>query len=760
MVSLALAQPLLLFFKTHSLGVANNKNGDSPMTQSGPHRRPMPGALMRTAGCAVLALACLAPAFAAEVDGKRIIDADKEPGNWMSHGRTYDEQRYSPLNTINDRNVNQLGLAWSYKLDLDRGVEATPIVVDGVMYTTGPFSVVYALDARNGKLLWKYDPQSDRHRAGEACCDAVNRGVAVWQGKVYVGVLDGRLEAIDAKTGKRVWSVDTRSDDKRSYTITGAPRVVNGKVVIGNGGAEFGVRGYVTAYDAETGKQAWRFFTVPGDPKLPPEDKAMEIASKTWHGDAFVEQGGGGTAWDSFAYDPELNLLYIGVGNGSLWDPKWRSQAKGDNLFLSSIVAVNADTGEYAWHYQTTPGDAWDFTATQHMILAELPINGKQRKVLMQAPKNGFFYVLDRATGELLSAKNIVPVNWAKGIDMKTGRPIVDDEAAAYWKDGKRKLVTPAFWGAHDWHPMSYNPNTGLVYIPAHIMSAYYEHIPEAPKRHPFKSVYQLGLRTGMMPEGPEGLLEMAKTWSGKLIAWDPVKQAPAWEVPYITIFNGGTLSTAGNLVFEGSADGRVIAYAADDGKKLWESPAASGVMAAPITYSVDGEQYVTFMAGWGGAFSTFAGALSLRAGVQPFAQVLTYKIGGNATLREPPPPADTPKPPALTADEKTVAAGAALYDGNCSQCHGIHAVSGGVLPDLRKLTAEKHQMFLGILYGGRIPDGMPSFAEALKPEQVEQVHQYLIKRAHDLQSEGSVWQRFSAKPAAATPLADNTSKE
>jgi len=730
------------------------------MTRSGPHRRPLPSALMTTAGCALFALACLSPAYAAQVDGQRIIDADKEPGNWMSHGRTYDEQRYSPLKNITDANVNQLGLAWSYKLDLDRGVEATPIVVDGVMYTTGPFSVVYALDARNGKLLWKYDPQSDRHRAGEACCDAVNRGVAVWQGKVYVGVLDGRLEAIDAKTGKRVWSVDTRNDDKRSYTITGAPRVVNGKVVIGNGGAEFGVRGYVTAYDAETGKQAWRFFTVPGDPKLPPEDKAMEIASKTWHGDAFVEQGGGGTAWDSFAYDPELNLLYIGVGNGSTWDPKWRSQAKGDNLFLSSIVAINADTGEYAWHYQTTPGDAWDFTATQHMILAELPINGQQRKVLMQAPKNGFFYVLDRATGELLSAKNIVPVNWAKGIDMETGRPIFDDQAAAYWKDGKRKLVTPAFWGAHDWHPMSYNPNTGLVYIPAHIMSAYYEHIPEAPKRNPFKSVYQLGLRTGMMPEGPDGLLDMAKTWSGKLIAWDPVKQAAAWEVPYITIFNGGTLSTAGNLVFEGSADGRVIAYAADSGKKLWESPAASGVMAAPITYSVDGEQYVTFMAGWGGAFSTFAGALSLRAGVQPFSQVLTYKIGGNAVLREPPPPADAPEPPALSADEQTVAAGAALYDGNCSQCHGIHAVSGGVLPDLRKLTPEKHQMFLGILYGGRVPDGMPSFSDALKPEQVEQVHQYLIKRAHDLKGEGTAWQRFSAKPSAATPLADNNPKE
>jgi quinohemoprotein ethanol dehydrogenase len=682
----------------------------------------------------------------ANVDGKRIIAADQEPGNWMSTGRTYDEQRYSPLKKISDQNVGQLGLAWSYKLDLDRGVEATPIVVDGVMYTTGPFSVVYALDARDGKLIWKYDPKSDRNRAGEACCDAVNRGVAVWKGKVYVGVLDGRLEAIDAKTGQRAWSVDTRADHSRSYTITGAPRVVNGKVVIGNGGAEFGVRGYVTAYDAETGKQAWRFFTVPGDPKLPPEDKAMAIAAKTWHGDAYVAQGGGGTAWDSFAFDPDLNLLYIGVGNGSLWDPKWRSQAKGDNLFLSSIVAVNADTGEYAWHYQTTPGDAWDYTATQHMILAELPIDGKPRKVLMQAPKNGFFYVIDRATGELLSAKGIVPQSWTKGMDMKTGRPIVDDENAAYWKDGKRKLVTPAFWGAHDWQPMSYNPNTGLVYIPAHIMSAYYEHIPEAPKRNPFKSMYQLGLRTGMMPEDADGLLEMAKGWSGKLIAWDPVKQQPAWEVPYVTIFNGGTLSTAGNLVFEGSADGRVIAYAADSGKKLWEQPAASGVMAAPITYSVDGEQYVTFMAGWGGAFSTFAGALSLRAGVRPFSQVLTYKLGGTAKLNEPAPLADTPKPPPLTGDQAAVDAGAKLYDGYCSQCHGIHAVSGGVLPDLRKLTAEKHQMFLGILFGGRVPDGMPSFADAFTPEQVEQIHQYLIKRAHDLQQEGGVWKTFTAK--------------
>lgn len=699
------------------------------MKQFDPYSGRRPTALLGASLAALLSL----PLHAADVDGKRIANADAEPGNWMSHGRDYGEQRYSPLKKITDDNVGELGLAWSYKLDIDRGVEATPIVVDGVMYTTGPFSIVYALDARTGKEIWTYDPKSDRSRAGEACCDAINRGVAVWKGKVYVGVLDGRLEAIDAKTGERVWSVDTRYDKARSYSITGAPRVVNGKVVIGNGGAEFGVRGYVTAYDAETGDQAWRFFTVPGDPDKPAEGKGMEIAKKTWHGRAFVEQGGGGTAWDSFAYDPELNLLYIGVGNGSLWDPIWRSEGKGDNLFLSSIVAVNADTGEYVWHYQTTPGDAWDYTATQHMILADLEIEGKPRKVLMQAPKNGFFYVIDRATGELLSAENIVPINWAKGVDLKTGRPIVDDEAAAYWKGEKKaKLVQPGFWGAHDWHPMSYSPDTGLVYIPAHIMSAWYEHVPDAPARNKFKSMYQLGLKTGMMPEDPEGLGKYADTWSGKLIAWDPVKQQQAWEVPYVTIFNGGTLSTAGNLVFEGSADGRVIAYAADTGKKLWEQPAASGVMAAPITYSVDGEQYVTFMAGWGGAFSTFAGALSLRAGVQPYAQVLTYKLGGTAELQEPAPREDAPKPPPLTADAATVEAGAKLYDGYCSQCHGIHAVSGGVLPDLRMLAPEKHEQFLGILHGARIPDGMPSFAEAFSMDQMEQIHQYLIKRAHD----------------------------
>jgi len=720
-----------------------------------PDAHPQPTSRLRRSALAAALLAGLCPPLhaadaPADVDGARIAAADQEPGNWMSTGRTYDEQRYSPLKQIDQGNVDKLGLAWSYKLDIDRGVEATPIVVDGVMYTTGPFSIVYALDARNGKLLWKYDPQSDRSRAGEACCDAVNRGVAVWKGKVYVGVLDGRLEAIDARTGKRVWSVDTRTDPSRSITITGAPRIVKGKVIIGNGGAEFGVRGYITAYDAETGKQDWRFFTVPGDPKQAPENKAMEIASKTWSGDKYPEQGGGGTVWDSMSYDPELNLLYIGVGNASSWNPRIRSEGKGDNLFLSSIVAINPDSGEYVWHYQTTPGDAWDFTATAHIMLADLPIDGKVRKVLMQSPKNGFFYVIDRATGELLSAKNIIPVNWAKGIDMKTGRPIVDDKAAAYWKDPERKalLIQPAFWGAHDWQPMSYNPATGLVYIPAHIMSAYYQDVEGAPPRSKFKSIYQLDVNTGMMPEDPEGLRKVADSWSGKLIAWDPLKQKAAWEVPYSTIFNGGTLSTAGNLVFEGTADGRVVAYAADSGKKLWESPANTGVMAAPVTYEVDGEQYVTFMAGWGGAFSTFAGALSLRAGVKPNAQVLTYKLGGSARLPEAKYKwaGRKPEPPKLTGTTAQIDQGRELFNASCSQCHGINAISGGVLPDLRTLSAENHQRFLGIVYGGRIPDGMPSFQGHLDLQQAEAVHQYLIKRAYDLQEQLAAAQKTAGK--------------
>lgn len=346
------------------------------------------------------AFATLALAGPAQVDGPRIIAADREPGNWMSHSRTYDEQRYSPLNSVNADNIGQLGMAWTTKLDIDSGTEATPLVVDGVMYTTGAFSIVYAINAATGELLWKYDPKVPAENLGQGCCGPVNRGVAVWQGKVYVGSFDGRLIALDAGTGQMVWSVDTLIDRSKSYSITGAPRIVKGKVLIGNGGAEFGVRGYVTAYDADTGKQVWRFYTVPGDPKLPPENAAMAEAMKTWDGDGWVKWGGGGTVWDSMAYDPQLDLLYVGTGNGSPWNYQFRSNGKGDNLYVSSILALRPDTGEYVWHYQITPQDQWDFTATQHMILADIEMNGSVRKVIMQAPKNGFFYVLDRTNGK------------------------------------------------------------------------------------------------------------------------------------------------------------------------------------------------------------------------------------------------------------------------------------------------------------------------------------------------------------------------
>lgn len=659
---------------------------------------------------------------AAKIDDAALKTADARTGDWITHGRNYAETRFSPLKQINDANAKDLGLAWSFDTETDRGLEATPIIVDGVMYTTGSWSIVFAIDARTGKQLWKWDPKVPHSYGPKACCDVVNRGVAVYKGRVYVGTLDGRLAALDAATGKVIWEVVT-VDQSKQYTITAAPRVVKGKVIIGNGGGEYGMRGYFSAYDAMTGKLAWRFYTVPGDPKEPVPaamKPAMDKAAKTWTGE-WWKVGGGGTVWDSVAYDPELDLLYVGVGNGSPWNQHVRSPGGGDNLYLSSILAVRPDTGALVWHYQTTPGDSWDFTATQHMILADLTINGRQRKVLMQAPKNGFFYVLDRATGELISAEAYVTVTWAKGVDKKTGRPI--EAPGVRYKDAPIGMQ-PGPLGGHNWQPMSFNPQTGLVYIPAQETAFGYGQ--EAGFKFKDRG-WNVGVDFAIVKDPPTALP------TGHLLAWDPVAQKERWRVPYVVMWNGGTLTTAGNLVFQGTADGRFVAYSADKGAKLWEVTVGTGVIASPVTYEIDGTQYVSIMVGWGGAFPLTGGSIGLPA--TP-GRLLTFALNGKgsvmiAKLQTLPPPS----PIESKASAEMIARGGDLFARNCAVCHGIAALGGGgVLPDLRSSSAATFNSYQKIILDGTLAnEGMPSFKHSLNAEDVEAIRAYVISRRNEL---------------------------
>lgn len=673
-----------------------------------------------------------APAGVAAVDDARLLAADADTGNWLTHGRTYDEQRFSPLEAIDASNVAGLGLAWSFETGTKRGLEATPIVVDGVIYTTGTWSVVYAIDGRTGELLWKYDPEVPRETGGKACCDVVNRGVAVYDGRVYVGTLDGRLVALDATTGDEVFDVLT-VDPMRPYTITMAPRVVKGKVILGNGGAEFGVRGYVSAYDAKTGDLVWRFYTVPGDPSQPFEHPELEAAAKTWSGQWWTV-GGGGTVWDSVAYDPELDLLYVGTGNGSPWSRYARSPGGGDNLYVSSILALRPDTGRLVWHYQTTPGDSWDFTATQHMILADLAIDGRTRQVLMQAPKNGFFYVLDRATGELLSAEPFAEVTWADGVDPETGRPV--ERTDLDYRDTVVE-IRPSPHGAHNWHPMSFNPQTGLVYIPAHEIPFFFRLDPEWEYRPGAWNVaYDLTVADAFPRE----------VVSGHLLAWDPVAQKEVWRAQYTGPWNGGTLTTAGNLVFQGTAHGTFVAYRASDGEPLWETPAGTGIVAAPVTWALDGIQYVSVMAGWGGAFALAAGDAAAAAGVTDnTGRLLTFALGGTAKL-----PVHEVEERELAAvpvelDPALVKQGNLVYHRWCSVCHGPGAVSGGVLPDLRKSEPAVYDILPDIvLRGARLPQGMPRFDRWLGTDDVAAVRSYVLARRAALRAE-----RAAAEPAS-----------
>lgn len=670
------------------------------------------------------------------VTAERLAKADADPQNWMSVGRGYNEDHYSPLDSINADNVGSLSLAWYQDVDTDRGQEATPVIVDGVLYTSTAWSKVYAYDAATGRQLWTFDPKVPGKKGYDACCDVVNRGVAVWEGKVYVGTLDGRLIALDAATGKPEWSVMT-VDEKRPYTITGAPRVVKGKVLIGNGGAEFGVRGYVSAYDAKDGKLVWRFYTAP-NPQGKADGAASDdifrtVAAKTWGPNGnWKESGGGGTVWDSIVYDQDLNQILIGTGNGSPWNRRVRSGDRGDNLFLSSIVALDPDTGAYRWHYQETPGESWDFTATQTIILADLNIDGKPRKVAMHAPKNGFFFVIDRATGKPVSVKNFVPVNWASGYDPRTWRPIERPEAR-YEENGGDWLASPSAFGAHNWPPMAFSPKTGLAYIPAQSIPFYYADDKAyrfAPGRW---NLGNASPRNGG-PRDASGLKALKAMTKGQLIAWDPRTQSARFTIEHDGPGYGGILATGGNLIFQGTPSGQFVAYRADNGKKLWSFDGQSGIIAGGASFGVRGEQYIAVMSGMGGAFA-LTSPLSPDPHKRPNGRILVFKLKGKAKLPAYQRPLMPANPPAEIAPAATVAKGEGLFAANCGFCHGPSTFSSGVLPDLRRSPAlSDRDTWHAILSDGLLEErGMVSFRQWLKPEEMEDIRAYVGSQARIL---------------------------
>jgi quinohemoprotein ethanol dehydrogenase len=540
------------------------------------------------------------------VDTSALQNAAKNGDEWITYGRDYAETHYSPLKQIDTNNVGRLGLAWSWDTESPSGgrTEATPLFSNGIIYGSLAWDVLFAVDARTGKMKWRWDPEIPRQHISRVCCGPVNRGVALYNGKVYAGLLDGRLVALDQETGNPVWQVQTTEDP--GTILTGAVRVVKGKVIVGNSGAEQAVRGYFSAYDAETGKLAWRFFTVPGNPSLPFEHPDLAIAAKTWTGE-WWKMGGGGTPWDAMAYDPDADILYVGTGNGGPWTHIYRSPGGGDNLYLASIVAVKPDDGKLVWYFQETPGDDWDYTSTQPIVLTDLTINGKQRQVLLHAPKNGFFYVIDRITGEFISgAKYAKRVTWATGLDSK-GRPIETKGNRAALDHPV--LISPGTSGAHNWQPMSFSPLTGLVYIPGQETSSVYRVDPNfsynrgsrntgigfglgQPIRQPDGQSAPLAEPTVVAKE-PEGAENQPKATGGFLLAWDPKTQRERWRLPGTGGINGGggTLTTGGNLVFHGP-----VAYNSETGEKLWETD-LGGNNVTPISYMLDGKQYLTLFA-------------------------------------------------------------------------------------------------------------------------------------------------------------------
>lgn len=694
---------------------------------------------------ALLCLLVVPSASAARADTPPVAAAQEEqqPGDWPSYGRTPSEQRYSPLSQIDRRTVGQLKLAWYLDLDSNRGQEGTPLVVNGVMYATTNWSRVKALDAATGRVLWEYDPRTPGDIALRGCCDTVNRGAAYWEGKVYVGTFDGRLIALDARNGRPVWSVNTIPADAtlgdiRSYTVDGAPRIAHGVVVIGNGGAEFGARGFVSGFDARTGALKWRFYTVPA-PGNRPDHAASDatlsrIAWPTWQPDGgWTRSGGGGTVWDSIVYDPVTDLLYIGVGNGSPWNYRFRSNGVGDNLFLGSIVALRPQTGEYVWHFQETPKDQWDFTASQHIMTLDLPIDGQVRHVIVHAPKNGFFYVLDARSGEFLSGTSYVFQNWADGLDPVTGRPRIRPEAM--WSLTDRPWVgIPGALGAHNWQPMAYSPRTGLVYIPAQQIPALYK-TPDRVRLHPVGLNLGAEMAAGSAPDDPAARAQAAKALQGWLLAWDPVAQKARFRVDHRGPWNGGLLATGGDLVFQGLANGEFHAYDATNGQDLFRFNAQSGVIAPPVTYMAGGRQFVAVEVGWGGIYPLLVGGMARTGGwTVNHSRILAFALDGDATLPPSGQKGFLPVAPPVDYDAQQAGAGYVHYQNFCIACHGDNAESGGVLPDLRWSGAIRTpEGFRNVvLHGALTAYGMGSFASVLDDGQAEQIRQFLIKRAND----------------------------
>jgi len=642
--------------------------------------------------------------------------------DWPAFGRTYGEQHFSPLKDINASNIGKLSLAWS--LDIDSGNMATgPVAMNGVIYVASGYSIVRAVEATSGKLLWTYDPKVPEVAGQKLRQGWGSRGIAYWNGKVYTGTQDGRLIAINAKNGKPLWSVMTIAKDDVRY-VTGAPRVFDGKVIIGHGGADVGpMRGYVTTYDAETGKQLWRFYTVPGNPADGFENEAMAMAAKTWAGE-WWKYGGGGSVWNAITYDAETDTVLLGTGNGFPWNHKIRSAGKGDNLFVCAIVAVDAKTGAYKWHYQVNPGESWDYNAAMDMELADLTIDGTPRKVVMTAPKNGFFYVIDRTNGKLISAEPIAKVNWASKIDVVTGRPVENPEAR--YPNGTSFTLWPGgALGAHNWLPMAYSLQTGLVYIPTI----------EAPVTYSDKGIVPSAwvpstgqsFNPGVMVDLAAGIKNGGES---SLLAWNPVTQKQAWRVKTPSLINGGVMATAGNLVFQGQIDGKFNAYAANDGKLLWSYAAQAAVMAPPITYRVNGRQFVTVLTGNGTSLATFGPLLkgvSIDSRTQS-RRILTFALGGKATLPTATPfqlqPMDDPDFKSDTASEGR---GAIVYGMHCLPCHGVDVVAAGNAPDLRgSAIVQDSDSFNAIVHeGALVTNGMPRFEE-FTPAQLHDVRQYL----------------------------------